>query len=222
MPKRLSCAGLVYHVLNRAAKRAELFSSSSDYQDLEAVIVEAKQRTGMRLLTYCIMPNHWHLVVWPTTDTQLPQFMHWLTLTHAQRWHSVHGTSGTGAVYQGRYKALPVQTDRHFLILCRYVEANALRAGLVRRAEHWQWSALWRRKNCNDILLDAWPVSRPEDWEALVNHEEKRPETEFLRSAIKKGRPLGEASWADETARRLGLEPTLRRRGRPKKTPDLF
>jgi putative transposase len=222
MPKRLGCAGLVYHVLNRSAKRSELFKLASDYAALEAVIAEAKERTPLRLLAYCVMPNHWHLVVWPSTDAQLSQFMHWLTLTHAQRWHAHHGTSGTGALYQGRYKALPVQTDRHFLNVCRYVERNPVRAGLVVQSDKWRWSSLWHRKNCNDLLLDPWPIARPDDWESIVNTDDKAGEVDALRFAIRKSAPFGADGWRIETAERLGIEATLRRRGRPKKTPDLF
>jgi hypothetical protein len=88
----------------------------------------------MRLLAYCLMPNHFHLLVWPRADGDLSQFLRWLTVTHTQRWHAHHRTAGTGHLYQGRFKSFPVQSDEHFLTVCRYVERNALRANLVGRA----------------------------------------------------------------------------------------
>ena len=91
------------------------------------------------------MPNHWHLVLWPRQDRDLSRFMGWLTLTHTQRWHAHRGTGGTGHVYQARFKSFPVQADEHFLTVCRYVERNALRAKLVKRAADWRWCSLWRR-----------------------------------------------------------------------------
>src|SRR5208337_3088457 len=97
---------------------------------------------GTRLLAYCVMPNHWHLIVWPRQDGELSRFVGWLTLTHTQRWHAQRHTRGSGHVYQGRFKSFPVQGDEHFLTACRYVERNALRANLVERAEAWRWCSL--------------------------------------------------------------------------------
>src|SRR5262245_51292055 len=121
MPRRIRSerSDLVFHVMNRGAKRALLFTSDSDYRAMEALLFSAKEITGMRLLAYCIMPNHWHLILWPTSGQQMSQFMRWLTGTHAQRWQAFHDSIGTGAVYQGRYKAIPVQTEHHFLTVCR-------------------------------------------------------------------------------------------------------
>jgi REP-associated tyrosine transposase len=124
----------------------------------------------MRLLAYSAMPNHWHLVLWPMEEGQLQRFMHWLTTTHAQRWHAHHRTSGTGPVYQGRYKAVPVTSVDRLLITCRYVERNALQAGLVARAEEWRWSSLWRRcNNCHLGMLHEWPTPVPDGWLDFVN-----------------------------------------------------
>ena len=116
------------------------------------------------------MPNHWHLVVWPEHDGDLSKFMHLLTSTHAQRWNAQRQLSGVGAVYQGRFKAIAVQRDSHFLRVCRYVERNPVRAGIVSRAEEWRWSSLWRRCNyCDADALSPGPVRFPADWVERVN-----------------------------------------------------
>jgi len=115
---------LVYHVLNRANARMTIFENPHDYDAFERVLEEAVERTNMRLLAYCVMPNHWHLVAWPAEDGQLSRFTGWLTLTHTQRRHAHRHSTGSGHVYQGRFKSFPVQDDEHFLAVCRYVERN--------------------------------------------------------------------------------------------------
>jgi putative transposase len=174
MPRRARGdeAGVIYHVLNRSVRRATIFYTEDDYTTFERVLLQALQRVPIRLLAYCAMPNHWHLIVWTTEPKQLRRFMHWLTCTHAQRWHAKHGTSGTGPLYQGRYKSIPIGDDRRFFTVCRYVERNALAAALVSRAEEWQWASLWRRcNNSHEGVLHDWPVPVPPDWVTIVNRE---------------------------------------------------
>ena len=218
MPRRLrvGTAGIVFHVLNRAAKRHPLFESAHDYAAFEALLFEARTRYPLDLLAYCLMPNHWHLILCPHTERSLSQFMQWLTVTHAQRWHAFRGTAGTGSVYQGRFKAIPVQSDHHFLVACRYVERNPLRAFLVANALDWRWSSLWRRTHCQDSDLDQWPVPRPGDWSQCLNGPPLAAELRGVREAIRRGAPLGDIDWRRNTARALQLESSLRARGRPK------
>jgi len=141
------------------------------------------------------MPNHFHLVAWPSDDHELSGFMHWSTATHSKRWHSHRQTAGTGSVYQGRFKAFPVQTDPHFLAVCRYVEQNPLRAGLVSRAEDWEWSSLCDRcNNCDHIKLTEWPIPQPENWLDQVNHVESTPVRE-IRTSVLRSVPYGSESW---------------------------
>jgi putative transposase len=203
-------------VLNRAVRRARLFHHGRDYGAFLMVFREALERVPLRILAYCIMPNHFHLVVWPATDDELSGFMQWLTSTHSKRWHVNNDTRGTGSVYQGRFKSFPVQTDQHFLTVCRYVEQNALRAGLVARAEEWAWSSLWDRcKNYNRIQLEEWPIPRPADWLDSVNRVDAVAAPRIRRSIVR-SRPYGELEWTKLTAQRLGLPATLRPIGRPK------
>ena len=132
--------------------------------------MQALQRVPVLLLAYCAMPNHWHLIVWADKVSDLSRFMHWLTMTHAQRWHAQHGTAGTGPVYQGRFKGVPIESDAHLLTACRYVERNAFSGGLVARAEEWRWSSAWRRCNHReDELLHAWPIPVPSNWLESLN-----------------------------------------------------
>jgi putative transposase len=219
-PPRIAVGGVVYHVLNRANGRAKIFFEQGDYAAFERVLAKALDRTPMRLLSYCLMPNHWHLVLWPRDDGDLSRFMGWLTLTHAARWQAAHGTVGWGHLYQGRFKSFPVQTDAHFLTVCRYVERNALRAGLVAKAEDWRWGSLWGRRH-GDVeskaLLSAWPVAIPANWLKFVNQPMREAELMDIRDCVNRGRPYGTEAWIRTAAARLGLESTLRPRGRPMK-----
>lgn len=220
MPRRARTApgGIVYHVLNRAAKRVPLFENAGDFAAFEQLLADARLRVSIPLLAYCVMPNHWHLILCPHRDGDLSQFMHWMTMTHAQRWHAYHGTTGTGGVYQGRFKAIPIQSDHHLLLVCRYVERNPLRAGLVPDAGDWRWSSLWRRVHGRDRdFLDDWPISRPSNWVEWVNEAQTASELEAIRHAIIRGAPVGCPAWQAEIVRRLSLESSLRPRHRPPK-----
>jgi len=204
MPRRprLSTGGVAYHVLNRRVGRLPLFEKPSDYSAFENVLYEAHKRTGSRIAAYCLMPNHWHLLLWPRNDGELSEVMHWVTMTHTQRWHAHRRSSGTGPVYQGRFKSFPVQTDEHFITVARYVERNALRAKLVDRAEEWQWSSLWRiLQEDADVsgFLSEWPMARPQCWIEFVNEAEKPEELEDLRSSARRGRPFGSEPWVSQS-----------------------
>jgi len=205
-------------VLNRANARGRIFDHAGDFDAFERVLVEAVARSGMRLLSYCVMPNHWHLVVWPREDGELSRFVGWLTLTHTQRWHAYRGTAGCGHLYQGRFKSFPVETDEHFYSVARYVERNALRARLVERAEDWKWSSLWRSLRGSpedESLLAAWPMPRRLDWVERVNTPLTPAEQAAVQRCIERGRPFGGALWSEAAIERLGLQSTLRDRGRP-------
>ena len=221
MPRRprIATGGLAYHVLNRRVGRLPLFESSKDYALFEGILREAVEQRQVRIVSYCLMPNHWHLLLWPRKDGELSEVMRWITVTHTQRWHAYHQTAGTGPVYQGRFKSFPIQTDEHFLVVARYVERNPLRARLVMRAENWRWSSLSSKRHsgeCPRSWLSDWPVERPRNWIKRVNEAETAVELENVRGSVQRGRPFGRPRWQVQIAKRLGLESTLRARGRPK------
>ena len=138
-PPRADEAGALYHVLNRANARAQIFRKEADYEAFERVLSEGLERYEVELFCFQLMPNHWHLVLRPNRDGEMSRFLRWITATHTMRYHAHYHTSGAGHVYQGRFKSFPVQDDAIFLAVCRYVERNAARAGLSRQAENWRW-----------------------------------------------------------------------------------
>jgi len=233
-------AGLIYHVLNRGNGRLSLFRTPEDFDAFERILAEGLERYPVDLFTWCLMGNHWHLVVRPGTDGALAGLMGWVGVTHVRRHHAHYRTSGGGHLYQGRYKSFPVQADGHFLTLCRYVEANPLRAKLVRRAEDWRWSGLARREGragrggsvgregsvgrggsagrAGGVIVPSdWPMDRPRNWGALVNEPIAPRQADQICTSIRRERPLGTDAWVSTIAKRLKLEWTLRDRGRPRK-----
>ena len=199
----------------------QLFHKPGDYDAFEQVLMEGMERYPVELLTYCVMPNHWHLVVRPKTNEALGRWMGWVGVTHVRRHHEHYHRRGGGHLYQGRFKSFPVADDEYFLTLCRYVEANPLRAELVEQAQQWRWSGLWRREHhAKGLTLSAWPVTRPRAWAEWVNADISKEQLDDLRECVQRGRPLGPTAWVHATAARLGLGFTLRGPGRPRKSPN--
>jgi putative transposase len=227
MPRtaRKAPGGLVYHVLNRSVASFVFMRSGKDRDAFLRVLAEACERwPGVRVLGWCVMSTHWHLVLWPKRDGEMKLFMHWLTLTHAARWRTSRRSVGQGPVYQGRYKSFPVESDEHCLTVLRYVERNALRARQVKRAEDWAWSSLATRldprseadaplKRC---LVDG-PVTLRADWSQRVNLPQTPAEEAALATSLHRGRPFGSEKFQTRTAARLGLASCFRPPGRPPK-----
>jgi putative transposase len=215
-PPRVDEAGEHYHALNRGNARREIFRKDADFAAFERIVIDALQRFDVELLAYQLMPNHWHMVLRPTIDGEMSRFLKWVTATHTMRYHAHYETSGEGHIYQGRFKSFPIQGDGHFLTVCRYVERNALRANLVSRSEEWQWGSLWRwLQNQESPILSKWPIPRLPRWVERVNEPLTQGELESLRKSANRGRPFGSDEWITKEVKRLGLESTIRPRGRP-------
>ena len=208
---------MCYHVLNRGNGCAEVFHKPHDYAAFLKLLDEASDRVPMRLLAYCLMPNHFHLVVWTLEDGDLGHWMQWLLTSHVRRYHHHYETSGH--VWGGRFKAFPIEDDTHLLTVMRYVERNPVRAkGLpIQNAEAWPWSSIGTPpQGISRPRLTPSPVPRPADWLQRVNQPETTSELKSLEESIARGCPFGSEAWQKETSKRLGLESTLRPRGRPR------
>ncbi len=205
-------------MLNRAVARLPLFERAADYEAFTEVLQEALRRERLPIFAYSLMPNHWHFVVRPDADHQVSTFFRWLTHTHTMRWHASHHTVGTGHLYQGRFKAFPIEEDDHLLTVMRYVERNPLRANLCRRAEEWKYGSAWHRTKgtaLSNAILSPWPIPRPAMWLDHVNQPQTSGEVEVIRKSIARGMPYGTDRWVSQTAARLEIKHTLRPRGRP-------
>lgn len=220
-PPRADEANGLYHALNRGNLRSKIFHKEGDYAAFEQILKEGLERYSIELYAYQLMPNHYHLVLRPGIDGEMSRFMKWIGGTHTMRYHAHYQTGGQGHVYQQRYKSFPIQDDDHFLVVCRYVERNALRAKLVRNAEDWRWGSLWRwlqKPEPKPELLSSWPVRRYPKWLERVNEPLSEKELAAVRKCAQRGQPLGDENWVESIARRLNLESTMRPRGRPGKS----
>jgi putative transposase len=134
-----------------------------------------------------------------------------------RRYRRQYGSSGH--IWQGRFKSFPCQDDGHLLTVLRYVEQNALRAGLVTRAEDWEFGSLYAAVHPpGPVRLEPVPEAGPiATWVEQVNRPMSEAEVALLRHCIARGRPYGSERWTRSTAAALGLQSSLRPQGRPKK-----
>lgn len=135
----------MFHVLNQSGAPTDVVRETRVLGRL-CVLNETWQQVPLPVFAMVVMPNHWHFVVRPSSDDQVSDFFRRLTVTHTMRWHAHYRSSGTGHLYQGRFKSFPVQSDEHLLTVMRYVERNPLRANSVARAEDWKWGSAFTRQ----------------------------------------------------------------------------
>ena len=120
MPRiaRVVIPGLPHHITQRGNRRQDTFFSNVDYRMYLRFMARWCEEQKVEIWCYCLMPNHFHLVLWPLGDGDLSRWMHWLMTTHVQRHRCRYDT--TGRIWQGRFKAPPIQQDRHLLTVIRY------------------------------------------------------------------------------------------------------
>lgn len=185
-PLRFLPAGSVHHIVNRGNDKKTLFESTRDFEEFLWLIAWAKQRATIRIVAYVLMRNHWHFVLWPAEKDQVQTFIHLLATTHAIRRRRLTCTVGQGHIYQDRYRAFGIWSEAYYLNVIRYVEQNALRAGLVSSAAKWRWSSLVERLGQRRDILDDGPVTLPTDWSTIVDTRLPEPTVEEIRKSLKK------------------------------------
>ena len=215
MPRipRGQLAGHAYHVLNRGNGGAVVFRKESDYAAFLELLRAAKARHPVQIFGFCLMPNHFHLVVQPATPDALSAFMQWWMTSHVRRYHRHYRSSGH--VWQGRFKSFPIQQDNHLLTVLRYVVRNPVRAGLVEQTTQWPWSS-WHYPT----LVDPLPIPLPADWLHWVEQPLFDHELTTLRTCLTRQAPFGSSDWLAQFTAVAGLNSTLRPRGRPRKSPE--
>ena len=183
-------AGTIFHVVNRATRGQLLFEDFGEYLLFNRLLAWALGRTPIDLFAYCLMPNHWHLLLRPEASHDLSQFMYDLTKQHALELRRWRDNLGTGAVYQGRYRASPVHAETYFYRAARYVERNPVRANLSERADGWLWSSASRVGIIQGVRLAEWPEPRPKTWSDFVNEVESPEDLALIRKRTRRCEPI--------------------------------
>ena len=181
-PRRLQ-SGYIYHVINRGNGQAKVFHKPQDYEVFIDLLAAAKQRHPVKLFAFCLMPNHFHLVLRPDTQVSLSRFMQWRMTSHVRRYHKHYNSSGH--VWQGRFKSFPIQFDDHLLTVLGYVRQNPVRANLVSTESAWAWSSA-RRSDLIDLsAVDDSGRSDPLSDSQLTE----------LRECLNQQLPFGSGEW---------------------------
>ena len=208
--------GFIYHVLNRGNGKQKIFHKVGDYQSFINLMAKAKHRHPLEIFGYCLMPNHFHIIVRPQKAAHLSRWMQWLMTSHVRCYHAHYKSSGH--IWQGRFKSFVIQEDNHLLTVLRYIEGNPVKAGLVAFGLDWPWSS---HKETLGIghrrLIDALPIEVLQEWTTYVNKTQPENEIELLQRSINRQAPFGDFEWQELISKKLGLESTLRPRGRPGK-----
>jgi putative transposase len=227
-PLRPVADGLLYHAINRGNNRAAVFRAADDYRLFLTALNKTKERYPFRLYGYCLMTNHFHLLLAPEDGVSISRVLQSLAVAHTWHYHRRRGT--VGHVWQGRFKSPVVQDDDHALVVLRYIEANPLRAGMVADLADYPWSSYgFHGLGRDDALISPLPA-----WEALGQAQEKRrsywkkwvhtplAESQLaeVRRSMVSGRPFGTVAWAESKATVLGPPPAPKRRGRPPKNRE--
>lgn len=217
--------GLVYHALNRGNNRGDVFAEDDDREAFLVALGRTRDRYPFRLFGYCLMSNHFHLLLRPEPGQTISRILQSLTVAHTWRYHRRHRTSGH--VWQGRFKSPVIQDDRHLLVVLRYIEANPLRAGIVADPADYRWSSYRHHgSGDDDPLLSGFPEweelgrtepERRRRWQAKVRGAQPATEIEAVRRSLSSGQPFGAEAWSEATASRLNLRREPRPRGRPPK-----
>jgi putative transposase len=216
--------GLIYHVINRGNGRQDVFHKEADFEAFLSALGDLKKRKPFELYGYCLLNNHFHLLLRPLA-APISRLMQSLLVSHTQRYHK-HYRSG-GHVWQGRFKSPVIQNDEHLLTVLRYIEANPLRAKIARRAEDCRWSS-YRAHGLGDTdeLLDRltlyeqlspYAVVRRRLWGKKVHLPSEEPTLAAIRRSSATGLPYGADRWVQSLSKKLHLDLTIRPRGRPRK-----
>jgi putative transposase len=227
MPRlpRLIAEGLVYHALNRGNNRACVFAGPADFEQFLEALAKTKRRYPFLLYAYCLMSNHFHLVLQPGRGQNVSRILQSLTVTHT--WHYHKAQVSSGHVWQGRFKSPVIAADEHLLTVMRYVESNPLRARLVTDLAEYPWSSYGAHGLGQPLsLIDEAPAwgplgvteaKRQAYWRRWLHTPLTAKELAAVRQSVTSGRPYGAAAWVEQIAAGLGLDLSVRHRGRPSK-----
>ena len=192
-PLRIEFPGAVYHVTARGDRREPIFDDDGDRERFLLILGQALDRFDAQCLAYCLMGNHYHLVLF-TREGNLSRLMRQLNGVYTQAYNRRHAK--VGHLFQGRFKAILVDRDAYLLTLCRYVERNPVAANIVAQPHEWPWSSCRAH-----LLLDATPAWLDRDGLlAYVLGQELRTTADRKAAARQYaelvGQPMDEPLWS--------------------------
>lgn len=222
MPRlpRLVIPGVPYHVTQRGNRRGPTFFEDGDYELYRDLVGMAARRAGTQVLSYCLMPNHVHLIVVPADADGLRR-----TFADAHRRYTGFINARhrwTGHLWQGRYGAVAMD-EEHLAAAARYVALNPVRARLVERARDWRWSSVRAHlAGEDDEMVEVAPLlERYGDFAAFLGGDEDQQASRALRAAEISGRPAGTPEWIAQLEAKSGRSLAPRKRGPKPKTGEL-
>jgi putative transposase len=174
-----------YHIINRGNNKQTIFRTRLDYLVFIGLLKEAKIRYPLTVFGYCLMPNHFHLIIYARDAGHVRAFIHWILTCFAHYYHAKYNTSGH--LWQGRFKNLLIEREEYLIIALRYIENNPVRAGMVRSSRDWEWSSIQQHSQRSyDALVDPPPFTVPGDWLNLVNMPLTPKEFETIKKRNKR------------------------------------
>lgn len=187
---RVVAPGYPHHITQRGNRRQQTFFSDEDYQSYIDLMAEWCKHFNVEIWSYCLMPNHTHLIAVPATSEGLASA---IGEAHRRYARMVNFREGwRGYFWQGRFASF-IMDEHHLLAAARYIEQNPVRAGLVKRAEEYQWSSCRAHLNLvEDPLVNAKPLLAYVDkWNDFINLKVEPNERDALQKHERTGRPLG-------------------------------
>ncbi len=223
---RLFVSHIPVHITQRGHDRQPVFTRPDDYEYYLANLAEIKQDLGVRLLGYCLMTNHVHLIVVPEGEaSNVSRLMRVLAGRQTRRINKVRDRTGT--LWEGRFKASLIDTDRYLLTCYRYVDLNPVRAAIVASPQDYRWSSYRGHAGLTtDPLLDAHDTytalgdsaeQRADAYRSLVAAGVDDEELATIRTALQRNQLTGGKSFQSDIKRRTGRRVPSRGRGRPAK-----
>ncbi|MEW6536710.1 MAG: transposase [Candidatus Auribacterota bacterium] len=208
-----------HHIVQRGNNRQAIFEDDQDRQEYLALVQRYKQDTECKVLSYCLMDNHVHLLIIPLKAESLSKFMQKVALKYTQYANDKYKRSGR--LWECRFFSSPVETDTYLLAVCRYIERNAVRAGVVGQPEHYEWgSAKYRVSGKNpEFLDDIFPeYANREEYLEFLKLPPNSGQYEMISRSTSRGYPIGSMRFYEKVMKLTKRDLTKRPVGRPKKS----
>ena len=175
----------------------QLFKEEEDYALCEKTLSDSILKYPIRLYSYCIMPNHWHLLIDGDDQISLSRCIQHFSSCHARNYRHRHGSTGKGAVYQNRFRAHPVQRNEAFARVAHYIEYNPVKAGLKVKAQEWRWCSAYPFIG-SYLPVTPWPIQKPYDWNSILTQDTQGEWVDRINISLRLQQPLGDLAWVRE------------------------